>query len=434
MVDDYTIVEITIIHAINGLYLTPDMNFFSRYLHHEELKESIQKIVHDKQPTASSYLAFADHVYDEYNDWIKKPGFVHQFLNVLQGLNSSLSQIDLCVDSMVAMVTSIYLKSLGIEDYGIYPRVIPKELSDIVITPDWHINSDIFYTILNTEPWLNYSKRLREQYTRTIDFFKQHENICAKLKDYYDFYNTIDLDVRNYKPSEYLMANKRMRAEETKRALKRAVKLFERMGLTHELRVFLMGLPLWFKGQQYDYTVLRDNEGLFNRTLKRNTQVAPMTMRILDKKSGVLLGSCCLYFDDTSILDHLFNLKFYIQNKETELEMLQAAHITSATTKFYNDSLLPDLKGLYSPLNAPPSLIHNIMLHNDHKVQLEVFKSLHFMKPMAKRVLLEVSGLPKSYMSLIERAELENFHMFDFIDNEQNAYKFVEEMATLAQG
>jgi len=76
-----------------------------------------------------------------------------------------------------------------------------------------------------------------------------------------------------------------------------------------------------------------------------------------------------VYFEDTPLIDYMTAFMLHIKTEETELDLLRVGQVQNLTSEFYTDPILPDLKGIHNPIDAPSALISNIMSHAEQDVQ-----------------------------------------------------------------
>lgn len=424
---DSRIVETSASHAMSGLYMTPDMWFFAAHMVPDILSDSVQSIIHSKQPLTASYVEWSDHVYETYHDWIIQPchfGTIGEFMMVVANLRFTKWQIELCVNSMVAVAVSIYRKSNDMPDNGKYLPIIPPELEGIRFARPWNIDRRFFRKMLTIDPWLSYTERLRGQFNRSKSVVTKYDfGILMQINA--DHIREIDekkiADVRAIKLKE---REKAKELADAHRAIKRAVKLHERVIGLDDLKVFLSFKPMKIKGCRFDYTLTMRENSLIDGTIKRESRMAPAHLDIFSK-DGAELGSACLYFFDTSLLDYILHVRLHASHPETELEMLQAMHIMSTTKAFYSDPMLPDLKGIHDPVTGPILLTENIFLHAIDPANQDIQEALHpLLKPIALQAFNEVMHFPAGYKAAMETFSKMAF--WDFFDGTKEALRMAD--------
>ena len=429
-----TVVEVSASNAMAGLYMTPDIWFFASYVLQERLDDSVQTIIHDKQPSTLSYATWADYVYDRYDDYVASHPDCYsggEMLMAVAAMVATKRHIERGIDALVDVAINIHLKTTNtcVENPK-HPLIIPHELETERFNLASEITQDKFRQMFVVEPWLSWMERIRSQFERTRKLISSENVDLAREIKYYANSQTAYVNSLRAKKriKEFLK-----RRDYAKRAIRRAVKLHERVGTTKELRVFLKGEPLIIKGKLYDYKLVMDSDSLFKYTINRNTKIAPAHLTIYDKDRVNLCGTC-LYFDDTAIIDHMLNVKLYASNEQTELEMLNALHVTSVTSAFFRDPFLPGLKGITDPVIAPLTTVYNIEMN-----RLELAASgepppniaLHgLLFPIAKSAFDEIMCLPKNYISMLDQLKDHNF--WACLAGEESAVKAIESVTPAA--
>lgn len=391
------VVSISAGHAMSGLYLSPDMRFFAAYMLPVELQDVVQTVIHSRQPTTASYANFADCVCERYINWNKAQTY-YQCIDMLMAAYSLIttqSHIDRGLFVAVDAAIGIHLRTICFPNRGRYPRIIPEELRDMRIVSPAHVDRDTFQRIFSVEPWLTWTERLRAQYNRLhgllvrpgLDLAKELRH-CAKIIS-----------------DEERPIIKRAALHEcpvVRRAIKRAYKLHARVKGTEDLRRFLHGKSLKIEGKHYKYRV-QFFGSLLSGMVDRNAKLAPCSLDLFNQRDE-MLGSACLYFIDTSIIDYLLNLRLYSSNERTELEMLNAMHITSATSAFYRDPILPKLKGITDPVVGPLHTAGNIEAYASG-IEVEPIRDMYQndFYHHAAEAFAELMHWPKNYHATLQR-------------------------------
>lgn len=393
----HDVVGISVDLTESGLYLTPDMWFYAYFGIADQLESPIQRILHDQQPLASSYAAFADYIYDHYLD-SKSEGFYYgNILAALNALTETANHIERGLRSMLEVAFNIYNHVNHEPVHGNYPRVIPKEVAHLDLDKPWKIDRDVFRRLLAIDPWLSWTERLRAQYLRN-KLCVQRGDMIYGLKHGFDEAKS-NLVVPTPEQKRERLTKQYDAKMAARRSIKRAVKLHDRLFGLVDLRSFLAGDPLRIKGKMYNYTMMMRPGSLIEETIYRNTRVTPVHMYVYNKE-GKQLASVCLYFEDTALLDHVANVKLYASNEETEWQMIRGFHIITATRAFFRDPVLPDLKGIHDPMMGPSHSIHNIMLYARKMPFGEIMYGSFYKK--AQDALEEVLGFPKKYLAFLQ--------------------------------
>jgi hypothetical protein len=407
--------------AANGLHFTSDMWLFAAYMHAEELLDAVQRIIHDKQPLTSSYVAYADHVYDEHNKMITADPKLSamDYMMTMASLSQSKHQITHALHSMFDLVLGIYLKSTNQSPDTKYPCVIPHELEDMRLTRPWQINRDTFRRIMTVDPWLSWTERMRAQYQRNM--FVIQKTDLGRFFNYMGKHE--DLFIEELVERIPIISAERKSA---RKAIKRAVKLHDRIHGMQDVRTFISGKPLRIEGKRFNYNLKMNHNGLFEGMIHRNTKVAPCHMDVYDKMDNHMC-SVCLYFTDVSLLDHILNVKLFARNEETELDMIRAFHVMTATVAFYADPILPDIKGIHDPVTAPLTVVENITLHSVHSHRWALRRMLYQPLMKAARAAFdEVVPLPEHYRTWLVQGS--RYSVWDYIAGEVEAVAWLDKM------
>jgi hypothetical protein len=293
------------------------------------------------------------------------------------------------------------MKTINVPDESIYPRIIPHELESMRFDSAWKINRDAFRRLFMAEPWSSWIELMRGQLRRNQRSVEAID-IVASVRQFKDRTDLIASKLERKKKDR-----ERKRVEEerqAKRAIKRAVKLHDKLfGLT-DVRRLLRGAQVIIEGHHFDYYLTFDASKLFEETIVRDSKMAPTWLEIRNKNDESL-GSACLYFDDTAVLDHLMNVKLCASNASAELDMVKGMHITRTTRKFFSDPILPELKAVVDPVVGPLVMTDNIYLHalND-KEHLPQKRIMHGpLHTEAKAALHDMLRFPKNYSAMLKK-------------------------------
>jgi len=111
-----------------------------------------------------------------------------------------------------------------------------------------------------------------------------------------------------------------------KRALAKSADLFSRVLGEDNLRGFLGGKEITLEGTLYDYKIeKRKYNNLISHTKNPNVSHIPYSLK-LAKKSGEVLGSGCIIYDQTPILDQIIALSLDVKDKEEERNVLKTCN------------------------------------------------------------------------------------------------------------
>lgn len=395
------VVEVSADIAMAGLYATPDIWFYAVYVSKDNLLDDVQNIIHATQPLTSSYAAFGDNLYEKYHRYIAKKSTIQygEYLMTMASFTMSRWQINAALQAIVEVAIAIHMKTINSPDDSTYPRVIPHELDHMRFDAAWKINRDAFHQMFRAEPWASWIELMRGQVTRNKRIVET-QILFEKLKEF---------KFRTSAVAELLAGITRRRPKAgqdlrlAKRAIKRAVKLHDRLYGVEDIRKLIGGYTAIIYGRLYDYHLTFERGTLFSHTTDRDTKMSPTWMEIRNK-SNIGLGTACLYYDDTAVLDYLLNIKLQASNWESELDMIKAFHITKTTSAFFRDPVLPELKGIHDPVTAPLVTIENIMLHATHDKNHDTRKRIMegpFLVE-ARAALNELLRLPNGYLNMLD--------------------------------
>lgn len=397
-------VKVTVGNALDGLLLTPDMGFFASELKTREVVDAVIEL-HSQQVTAARYEQFADVVSDIYSE---QPALLYTELMVCAALARGYHHIVRWRQSAVQTAINIHLNTIGAADHAEYPRTVPYELIDLRVAKPEHINRDVLWRILMTEPWLSYAERARAQYGRMMKILSRVgliEQLPEVLQDL----------ITATKP-QALIDYDRQQAD-AKRSIKRAYKLFDRLFGNRNLRALLEHKTVVLMGHLYHYALYIDPGDLFYYTANTKTGMPPVHTVVQRKSDQVALCTMCLYFRDTPLIDHLIAFSLHLKTEENELDMLRHGQMQHMTSAFYRDPVLPALKGLSDPVQSPPSFISNISLHANGDEEYEPLR-LSLLKYDCDGLVHELLGYPATLMQVMRDAKW--YSAWDFIQNDED--------------
>jgi hypothetical protein len=387
------IVSVSTDIAFGGLYLTPDMWYFGQFIARDDLLDDV-RIIHDTQPLTTSYAKFGDSISDKYHHDVMADFTMYfcDHLMAMAALTRSHNQMNVALNAIVEVAVAIFLKTIKSPDDAGFPRIIPHELENMRVRSGWKLNEDCFFRMLLAEPWLSWIELMRGQFERTRKTVSRG-NTLTRMQEFREVAQKVEIYIPEHKDDR----------EQARRAIKRAVKLHERMFGLDDVRSLLKGIPTLIEGKHFDYRLEFDRGTLFQETIIRDTGIAPTSLEIRNKK-GDTLGNSCLYFEDTPILDHLLNMKLHCSNSETELDMIRGFHITRTTADFYRDPVLPDLKGIHDPVTGPLTTIDNVTSHAfSNQAHWGQRRAMHGpLFTAAKAAMTHMLRFPKGYLEALE--------------------------------
>jgi hypothetical protein len=428
-------VEATLSHAVNGLYISPDMWLSANYLTAHLLLRPV-KIMHSQQPITTDFERFSDLINEYYHivaDYTSRPDVpalysqtynrcVREFMAVTD-LSMTYTQIRRALLSAVYVAMAIVRKTINTPDEGDYPRIIPFQLEDMRITSYDAINEDIFQRILAVPPWSGWTAKLRAQRTRTLATLSDKSILTDILRPAKHL-----RDVLVTKPLKKSFRRK------THRTIRKSADLFQRTFGSQQLRAFLSSTPQQpfpVQGFRYNYDLIMRPKSLFRSSHILDTNTSTITTLVYNK-IGERLCELCLYFEDTPILDTAVATVLHVQNEETEIDLLRAACVIDAPKLFYADPILPELKHLSDPL-LMPTLIESIMSYTDTLPKDEVQTIRDATLPIAYRVFRRINSVGKQYFPLMRMCH--EVYYVDFLRADQTALALLELVQnTVAKG
>lgn len=421
------VVAATASNAKRGLYLTPDMSFCAGFIVPFLLEHSVDRL-HAKQPLTEVFSPWADRVQDTYLAWKsltrlsdQSKARLGEITMVAADLASTYRQIERAMVAAVDTALAIHFRTIGAEDHAEYRRVIPRELEDMQIAAIEQVDVIIMHRILQAEPWGSWMERLRAQHQRTEKVLRTSEDLADRLRDgIIEIIETITRDTRKVQIRQY------RENQLAHKSIRRSVKMYERLGTMSNLRLFLNShqadTALVIPGQQYDYHLVMRRNSLIPGTIMCDTKMSPVATAVYNK-AGDRLCEVCLYYEDTPVLDYVMAMGLNVSNCETELDILRAGCVIDTPRGFYDDPVLPDLKELSDPVDAP-MLIDNIFNHS-HTLPMTSQEMLkrsamrEHAQPLAHQAFTGVMCLSKNYLPLMRGCS--EYSVWSYIDSEDEA-------------
>ena len=124
-------------------------------------------------------------------------------------------------------------------------------------------------------------------------------------------------------PKPRLIVPKAVRAG--RRVVRRSVDLYARFRGMDEVRRFMRGEELIYRGEHYNYAV-RKRESILAQAMQPESPHIPYTLRLADKQTGKYLASGCVVFPSLPIFDQLLALAFHIQDPDEEIKLLRTTN------------------------------------------------------------------------------------------------------------
>jgi hypothetical protein len=344
-------VLITIVNAQYGLLLPCDLSFYASDLYCHNLRSTVDQM-HRRQLTPAAYDAFADVVGDWYAR--RHSGFAQAMMACAAVATGYRFAARWCKTAYHTAI-NIHLNTVGARDHcAAFPRIVPPPLADWRIEKPEQITRDLLWRILVTEPWLGYAERMRAQYARMADVFSRDEiDLLPKQIERLEALKPL---------SEAKPWQRRYLQRTTRHRIRRAFKLHDRLfGLKHLRSVLTDRLVL--TGHYYRYRLTVDPGDLEYYSEETNTGTPPIHITLLDKTADMSLGTLCIYFENTPLIDFLTAILLHLKTPALELELLQTGQVQNVTSAFFRDPLLPELKGMHDPSTAPDTYITNLITH-----------------------------------------------------------------------
>lgn len=411
---DKDVVEVSTEVALYGLYVTSDMWLYSMFASHSELKNAVQTIIHAEQPLTSNYARYGDFLNESFHQ--ATADGKSEFGSVLMNVGSfagAQRQIDHAVHVMVEVAIAIIDKTNNLPDDSLYPRVIPDDFENLRFNRPLKVTRDDFQQMFMAEPWFSWIELMRGQMERNRRSV-QNYNLIESLRIFRN--NLMDAKGDKKATERREMAD----TQQARKAIKRAYKLHERIFGVSDVKSLINKQSVLIKGHHFNYRLDIQKGKLFKETIVRDSKMAPTWLYILGKKDGKELGTACLYFNDTGLLDHLLNVKMCVSNASAELDMIKAFHITSVTKRFFDDPVLPDLKGVHDPVTAPLTTTENICRHASPQWRKTTQQQIMF-GPLwheAEAALMSMLRFPKGYRSILRKCAKHSFWRFVFDEEE----------------
>lgn len=348
---------------------------------------------------------------------------------------TSYGQIRRGMYAAVDLALAIHLHTINAKDVAQYRRVIPAPLVDMRIEDVNKVNVETFYRILAVDPWVSWMERLRAQKQRTARVLREEDAAEFLAEGTQELLKTI-IDLVKAKKIEREL-HKAERAAH--KSIRKAVKTFGRLFDIKDLRTFLASdraNPLLIQGHAYDYSLTKRRGSLIRSTIHLDTGMATVGTAVFSK-SGERLCDLCLYFEDTPVIDCVMATILNVRNEETELDMLRAACVMDTPRDFYEDPVLPDLKGLHDPATAPTTLVENVLAHattlpiSTHSLVRDSLRETAL--PMAYRAFKEINQLGKQYLPIMRMCH--DFDMYEYMDGKPYATRLLKLVQrTMANG
>lgn len=432
-------VTATAANALNGLYLTPDLHFCAVNVTPNELIWAADEF-HEKQPHTEDFDTFANDVNDAYHVWtgsdkapLKRYPRLAELAMATADLASTYKQITRGMCAAVDAVLSVHFQSTNVADDADYRRVIPPGLRTMRLEHKRNINIETFLRVFAVDPWQSWLERLRAQKQRTV-LHLSSDHVCEALVKGTE--KLVDTTCREHSDLLRIKKNKQ-EIEAARKSIRKSIKMFERLNCVDDLRQFLGSRanplrPLVIEGKTYDYRLYMRSGSLLQTTINCNTKVAPVGTDVYNKQ-GNRLCEVCLYFEDTPLLDNVMAISLNARNEETEIKMLRAACVIDTPRSFYDDPILPELKGLHDPATAP-TLVDGLFNHSRtlrgdaSAIQDRLFK---FALPLAYAAFIRIMHVGRCYLPIMRLCS--EFTVWDYMEGNAHALARLMAVQTLVQ-
>jgi hypothetical protein len=277
------------------------------------------------------------------------------------------------------------------------------------------------HCLLTTEPWLGWMELLRAQRARSIALL-QCSRLSTALADHIQYL----LEYVNTDPL-WLAERRKDRADAitARKSIRRSYKMYNRVGRVDTLRKFLQSSskpyrPLVLEGKRYDYHLIQ-NPDLIANTQNCNDKTSTAATIVVNK-AGERLCQICVYYHDTPPLDFVMATAVQVQNEETEMDILRGGWVMDAARHFYADPILPELKGLKEP-NQAPTLVENIINHTVYETANGTFSRKSHIKvkamPLAFRAFVKIMRCGPQYLKIMRACE--RFSVWEYVNGDKEA-------------
>lgn len=292
-------------------------------------------------------------LYDTYMDWRKTVSPAAKAYCSLSNLFSSRQQIQDLYTTVTHEMLSNYINSQGFSVmHQLFPMVVQRETE---ISKPANIEYILMHRKLNDWPVMfkhGIERAVADYSETTVDDVLAYERSLGagfeenQIRDYLnrstkDYgLSSLPNPYSNIKSLHY-MRPQQIRAG--KKAVKKSAELFKKHLGTETLNMFLSGQQIRFEGQYYNYLFKKStfNHSLVHQAVKPVNSV-PYDF-FLEDKSGVLLGSMCVYFAATPVMDQIVAMTMMIKHGG-EYEILKSANFFSTTSAYDTDERMQAIR------------------------------------------------------------------------------------------
>lgn len=172
--------------------------------------------------------------------------------------------------------------------------------------------------------------RREELIARSTETAREAQNLIMDL----------DRPVAAKKPHEFLPPKL---IRQGKKALKRGVKLFQRMFGEEDIRGFLKGHEFIVQGRELNYRISpHPNVDLIAHSATGKSYHIPYRLEILNP-DNVVLAEGCVIFQDTPVIDQIIGLMMYVKTNQ-ERTLLETTNFFNIREEFHSDPVITQIR------------------------------------------------------------------------------------------
>lgn len=139
----------------------------------------------------------------------------------------------------------------------------------------------------------------------------------------------------------------RRQLRKARQVVLRGTKLYESMFGRKPIASFMKGEEIVVSGTRYDYHArMSPSVDIHQQALNPRHHHTPYILSV-HNKGGEYLGRCCIYFEDTPIVDSLIGMSLFVRDEESEKEFLCKANFFDTSAAYLQDKPLQQMKLAY---------------------------------------------------------------------------------------
>lgn len=242
-----------------------------------------------------------------------------------------------------------------------------KLIADLGITPDTDLaDPELIRSLIEHHPRMGqYFDQLRDRFYESQEFFNtlgpnqtrecfaeiryrmhlRREELIARstetAREARDIIAELDRPIRSIKKPHELLPPKLIR--QGKKALRRGVKLFQRMFGEEDIRGFLKGHEFIVEGRELNYRISpHPNVDLIAHSATGKSYHIPYRLEILNA-DNVVLAEGCVLFQDTPVIDQIIGLMMYVKTNQ-ERTLLETTNFFNIREPFYTDPVITEVR------------------------------------------------------------------------------------------